>query len=183
VKKSVVILLADGFEEIEAVTTIDILRRGGVSVVVAGVNSSLPTGAHGIVVKTDALVYAVVADDYDAIILPGGYKGTMTLCEDATAQVLIKDFDRKNKIIAAICAAPIALDMAGVLKDEYTCYPGCSDGIKSSNFIEKTIVESGNVITSRGPATALCFALYLLEKLVGKQVADEVKKATLSREC
>jgi len=99
----------------------------------------------------------------------------MTLAENATVQALIKEFDASGKIVGAICAAPIALDRAGALKDEYTCYPGVPSEIKSSKFVEQNIVESGNVLTSRGPGTAILFGIYIVEKLMGKETAEAVK--------
>jgi 4-methyl-5(b-hydroxyethyl)-thiazole monophosphate biosynthesis len=107
----------------------------------------------------------------------------MTLAENSTVQSLIKEFDSLGKNVAAICAAPIALDKAGVLKDEYTCYPGVPDAIKSSKFIEENIVESGNILTSRGPGTAVCFGIYIVEKLAGKETAEAVKKGMLADYC
>ena len=107
----------------------------------------------------------------------------MTLAENETVQRLIKEFDEARKTVGAICAAPIALDRAGVLKEEYTCYPGVPDVIKSSKFVEKTIVESQNVITSRGPGTAICFGLYIIEKLADKETAEAVKGGMLAAYC
>lgn len=181
--KRAVLLLADGFEEIEAVATVDVLRRGGVEVVIAGVEAKISKGANGISVVADTLVSEIKESDFDAIILPGGYGGTMKLCSDGSSQALIKSFDEKGKIVAAICAAPLALDAAGVLKAEYTCYPGVEENIKSSHFVDKKVVQSANVITSRGPATAICFGLYLVEKLVDKATAESVKSGVLASYC
>ncbi|MGE4400031.1 MAG: DJ-1 family glyoxalase III [Campylobacterales bacterium] len=181
--KKVLMPFADGFEEIEMVALVDTMRRGGIEVVTAGVDAKAPVGAHGVSVVADASIGGVTADGFDMIVLPGGYKNTMTLAENAQVQALIKEFDVKGKLVSAICAAPIALDRAGVLKDEYTCYPGVPDAIKSSKFIEKTIVESGNVLTSRGPGTAICFGLYIVEKLVGKETAETVKEAMIASYC
>jgi len=182
-QKRAVILLANGFEEIEAVATIDILRRAKITVVIASVDGEFVTGANGVTIKTDCSIKTIDELDFDAIILPGGYKGTMRLCEDIASQTIIKNFNSKDKIIAAICAAPLALDKAKVLKAEYTCYPGVEDGIKSSMFVGKAVVESGNVITSRGPGTAICFGLYLVEKLAGEEMADSIKRDVLASYC
>lgn len=179
----VLLPLANGFEEIEAVALVDTMRRGGIDVVIAGVDGETPKGANGIKVASDCSIMSVKAADFDMIALPGGYGGTMTLAENATVQALIKEFDASGKWVAAICAAPIALDRAGVLKEEYTCYPGVSDSIKSSKFVERTVVESGNVLTSRGPATAICFGIYIIEKLVGKETAEAVKGGMLANYC
>lgn len=181
--KKVLMPFADGFEEIEMVALVDTMRRGGVDVVTAGVDSKAPIGAHGISVVADCAIGEVSADGFDMIVLPGGYKNTMTLAENAAVQALIKEFDAKGKFVSAICAAPIALDRAGVLKDEYTCYPGVPDAIKSSKFVEKTVVESGNVLTSRGPGTAICFGLYIVEKLMDRETAEAVKEAMIAGYC
>jgi protein deglycase len=174
-QKRVLLPLANGFEEIEAVALVDTMRRGGIEVVMAGVDGETLSGAHGIKVVSDCAIGSVKACDFDMIVLPGGYKNTMTLAENITVQALIKEFDAKGKTVGAICAAPIALDRAGVLKDEYTCYPGIPSEIKSSKFVEKSIVESGNVLTSRGPGTAIYFGIYIVEKLMGKETAEAVK--------
>ncbi len=182
-QKRVLVPFADGFEEIEAVALVDTMRRGGIEVVMAGVDGETIKGAHGISIVADCTIDSVKAADFDMIALPGGYKNTMTLAENTIVQALIKEFDAKGKFVSAICAAPIALDRAGVLKDEYTCYPGVPDAIKSSKFIEKTVVESGNVLTSRGPGTAICFGLYIVEKLIGKESAEAVKSDMLASYC
>ncbi|MDD3466785.1 MAG: DJ-1/PfpI family protein [Campylobacterales bacterium] len=182
-RKKVIVPFADGFEEIELVGLVDTMRRGGIEVVTCGVSGKSQIGAHGITILADMQISETSSDGFDMIVLPGGYKNTMTLAENDKVQSLIKEFDLKNKYIGAICAAPIALDRAGVLKDEYTCYPGVSDGIKSSDFIEKAIVESDNVLTSRGPGTAICFGLYIIKKLVGEETAEAVKKEMIVERC
>ncbi len=181
--KRAVVLLANGFEEIEAVAIIDVLRRAGVEVVIAGVGADSAEGAHGVRVGVDCQISQINEADFDAIILPGGGAGTRVLCENAKAQELIRQFDSKNKIVAAICAAPLALDRAGVLSEQYTCYPGVEDEIKSSSFIDKSVVESRNIITSRGPGTAICFGLYLAEKLAGKECASSLKNSMVANYC
>lgn len=179
----VLVPLANGFEEIEAVSLIDVMRRGGIEVVIAGVDSQIPVGANGIKVVTEVDISECQAADFDMIVLPGGYGGTMTLAQNEKVQSLIKEFDAKDKPIGAICAAPIALDKAGVLKDEYTCYPSVEESIQSSKFVEQTVVESKNVLTSRGPGTAICFGIYIVQKLVNKEVADSLREGLLASFC
>lgn len=179
----VLLPFADGFEEIEMVALVDTMRRGGIKVTTVGVNAKSQTGAHGIIVSADITIEEAKSDGFDMIVLPGGYKNTMTLAENKTVQGLIKEFDSKNKLVGAICAAPIALDRAGVLKDEYTCYPNMNDSIKNSKFVERTVVESGNVLTSRGPGTAICFGLFIVEKLMGKETAVAVKEGMIAVYC
>jgi 4-methyl-5(b-hydroxyethyl)-thiazole monophosphate biosynthesis len=182
-KKRVILPLANGFEEIEAIALVDTMRRGGIEVVIAGVDGITLKGAHGITVASDVDIKSIKSADFDMIVLPGGGTGTRTLTSNENVQSLIKEFDCAGKLVGAICAAPIALDKAGVLKDEYTSYPGTSEIIKSSKFIEKNIVESGNILTSRGPGTAICFGIYIIEKLVGKETAKAVKEEMLVDYC
>ena len=175
--------MANGFEEIEAVAIADTMRTGGIEVVIAGVDGETLTGANGIKVVSDTLIDGVASADFDIIVLPGGYGGTMTLANNETVQALIKEFDAAGKNVAAICAAPIALDKAGVLKEEYTCYPSVEESINSSKFVLQTVVESQNVLTSRGPGTAICFGIYIIEKLMGKERAEAVKNGMLASYC
>jgi len=180
-KKRVAIPLAEGFEEIEAVTTIDILRRAGVDVIVAGVGKKVIKGAHGIPITTDRDIAEVSADDIDMIILPGGGGGVDNLCKSTHVATLLKTL-KKDKHIAAICAAPYVLHLAGVLPEEYTCYPGTEKRIgRLEGFIDtQNVVISGNVVTSRAPGTTFCFALTLVDILVGKEMVMKLKEGLIS---
>lgn len=176
--KRVVLPIANGFEEIEAITIIDILRRAGVVVVIAGVTKQSIVGAHGVKMTADAVVADLSADEFDMLVLAGGYDNAITLSNDATTQKLISTMHKNGKLVAAICAAPLALHKAGVISGEYTCYPSVEETIKGK-FVAKSVVESNRVITSRGPATASDFAFYLVEKLVSKAKKEEVQKTML----
>jgi len=180
-KKRVVVPLAEGFEEIEAVTTIDILRRAGVEVVVAGVGQKSLKGGQGICVVTDCDIMEVSADNIDMIILPGGWGGVDNLCKSSHVTMLLQKM-KKEKHVAAICAAPYALHQAGVLPDEYTCYPGTEKRIgRQDGFIDtQNVVISKNVVTSRGPGTTFCFALTLVDILVGKETVLKLKEGLIS---
>ena len=182
----VLVPLAKGFEEIEAVSIIDILRRGSIEVLVASLDEhSLVQGANGITIATDLQVKDVKVEMLEMIVLPGGWDGTHALADDEHVQNLLKEMDAKGKNIAAICAAPYALNRAGVLKGEYTCYPSVEEDIQKEGYQgdANMYVESQNIMTSRGPATALCFALAIVKKLKGEAVANTIKEGTLANYC
>ncbi|HVY26584.1 MAG TPA: DJ-1 family glyoxalase III [Polyangiaceae bacterium] len=163
------VLLADGFEEIEAVTIIDVLRRGEVSVTTASLGGKHVKGSHDIVLEAESLLERVNVSDYDALVLPGG-PASKTLREDARAQATIKKAAQGGKLLAAVCAAPTALEAAGVLRGKRaTVYPG--NQLPSAHVVEERVVEDGNVITSRGPGTSMAFALKVVERLSGAAVA------------
>lgn len=179
----VIVPIAEGFEEIEAVSIIDVLRRAGIDVIIASLNEvMIVKGANGISIQCDRSISGMVADEIDMIVLPGGWGGTKALANDVNVQKLLKEMDAKGKYIGAICAAPFALDTAGVLKEGYTCYPSVENEIKTSGFrgAESAVVESGNVMTSRGPGTAICFALAIVKKLVGKESYEGLKAGLLA---
>lgn len=181
---TVLIPMAEGFEEIEAIAVIDVLRRGDINVMVYGVGQTEVKGAHGVVIKCDGLVESVSADMIDMIVLPGGGGGTHILATDAKVQSLLQAMDAKGKAIGAICAAPLALKAAGVLKENYTCYPGTDKKIAAGRFHpDQSVVEDGNVMTSRGPGTAVCFGLAIVRKLQGDAVYRKVKSALLADCC
>ena len=177
------VILAPGFEEIEAVTVIDVLRRSGIEVTVAGLLPDLVEGAHEITIVPDKAIEAVQMKDFDALVVPGGNPGYKNLRRDKRVLKMIKEAYDSGKLVAAICAAPAVLSDAGVLKNQKcTIYPGMENEVISGGgeFLEDSVVVDGNLITSRGPATALHFALKIAEKLVGKEIAERVRKKTLT---
>lgn len=178
--KKVLVPLATGFEEIEALTIIDILRRANVEVVMAGLESLHVKGAHGIVVVADTLINELDGNNFDMIALPGGLPGATNLAADAKVQSLLKEFDAKGKAIAAICAAPYALHTAGVLKNSYTCYPGFQSkiGREGYNAKDKVVIDA-NITTSQGPSTAMLFALSLVEQLCSREMSENLAKDLL----
>jgi len=185
---SILLPLAEGFEEVEAVSLIDVLRRGGVEVRVAHMDgeddTNLVLGANGITVQADTSIANVIAEDFDMILLPGGWGGTYILAENKKVQSLLKEFKAKEKLVGAMCAAPFALKSAGVLGDNYTCYPGAKDEIDHAGYREdQQVVTDGNVITSRGPGTALCFGLAILKRVVGDETYQAVKDGMLLDFC
>jgi len=182
----VMVPIATGFEELEAVAMIDVMRRGGIEVTVASVKGEPEvTGAHGITLKCDRAAAEIGADDIDMVVLPGGWGGTNILAEDAHIQALLKAMDAKGKQIGAICAAPFALHAAGVLKENYTCYPSVEEQIRTEGYRGDAaqVVSDGNVMTSRGPGTAICFGLQIVKKLVGAETYAQLKEDLLATYC
>ncbi|MCF6339188.1 MAG: DJ-1/PfpI family protein [Sulfurimonas sp.] len=182
----VLVPLAGGFEEIEAISIIDVLRRADIEVIVASLNSdNIVKGANNISVLTDIEIKDVVVDELDMIVLPGGVEGTYALAEDINVQYILKKMDAEGKNIGAICAAPYALHKAGVLKHNYTCYPSFEEHIRVDGFMgdKAKVVEDSNVITSRGPATAICFALTIVNKLKGKEAFKALQTGLLADFC
>ncbi len=185
---AVLLPLAEGFEEVEAVALIDTMRRGGIEVRIAYIDDRLShgkvvIGANGIGVKADTALKNIISDDFDMMVLPGGFEGTYALAENARVIELVQEFKEK-KSIAAICAAPFVLKKAGVLGTDYTCYPGAKDEIDHPGYrSDSKVVTDGNIITSQGPGTALCFGLAIIERLVGKESMQAVKDGMLLDYC
>ncbi|WP_368490666.1 DJ-1 family glyoxalase III [Clostridium sp. BJN0013] len=179
--KKVIILLAEGFEEIEALTCVDVLRRGNIECKICSINSKEDVkGAHGIIVKVDSLLKNINEDEYHAVILPGGMPGAVNLRDNEKVIEIVRKFDRENKIIAAICAAPIVLKKAGIIYNrKVTSYPGFEEELQAYNYSEEIVVQEGNLITSRGPATAVYFTFKILENLVDKNIVENLKKDLL----
>ena len=179
----VVVPLADGFEEIEAMAIIDVLRRAGIDVTVAGLHGGLIESARRVKVAPDTTIDTIAVDDFDMIVLPGGQPGSDNLNASERVRTLIRDFNGKGKLTAAICAAPYVLAAAGVLEGKKaTSFPSYSGKLAGAIYQEKTVVEDGKIMTSRGPGTAICFALVIVERLVGKEKAKSVKEAMLVKD-
>ncbi|WP_434638023.1 DJ-1/PfpI family protein [Sulfurimonas sp. NW7] len=182
----VLVPLANGFEEIEAVSIIDVLRRAEIEVLVASLSEEmLVKGANNIVIQADLHVKDVNADMIDMVVLPGGWDGTYALADDENVQRILREMDAKGKNIGAICAAPFALNKAGVLKEKYTCYPSVEEQIRQEGYMgdKAMVVEDQNVMTSRGPGTALCFGLKIVKKLKGEETYNALKAGLLATYC
>jgi 4-methyl-5(b-hydroxyethyl)-thiazole monophosphate biosynthesis len=182
----VLVPIATGFEEIEAVCIIDVMRRAGIEVIMGSLNETLLVkGANGITVQADRFIEGITADDIDMIVLPGGWDGTNALAEDANVQSLLQEMNAKGKNIGAICAAPFALYTAGVLKEGYTCYPSVEEQIKVDGYQgdKSAVVQTGNIMTSRGPGTAICFGLAIVKKLVGDEAYNGLRGGLLAQYC
>jgi 4-methyl-5(b-hydroxyethyl)-thiazole monophosphate biosynthesis len=166
--------LAQGFEEIEAVTIIDMLRRGGIDVTVAGVGSMRPTGSHGISIECDAPIEACALDAMDAIVLPGG-PGTGILRDSVAVHAVLARHAMRGALLAAICAAPTVLESCGLLKGKRaTSHPDHAHEMKSCRYEESDVVEDGNIITSRGAGTSIEFAAAVVRRLAGEDVARDI---------
>ena len=179
----VLVLVAPGFEEIEATTIIDVLRRCGVKVTVAGTIKNWIQGANGIKLIPDKSIEEIKMKDFDAVVLPGGTPGFENFRKDKRVLAIVKQAFKSKKTIAAICAAPAVLSDAGVLKNKIcTIYPGMEIELNKGGGkpIEDLVVEDNNIITSRGPATAFAFALKIAEKLVGKEISENIRRQTLA---
>ncbi len=172
--KKALVVLAEGFEEIEAIAPIDILRRAGIRVTVVGLNDRHVKSSRNLTVQADILLKDL-AEDMDAVILPGGMPGATHLARSVELAVLVKKMGKEGKVVAAICAAPAAvLAPLGILDGKKaTCYPGCeADFSKSTVYSKESVVVDGNLITSRGPGTALEFSLEIVRHLVGKEMVE-----------
>ncbi|MCG6935372.1 MAG: DJ-1/PfpI family protein [Proteobacteria bacterium] len=180
---NVLVPLAQGCEELEAVTVIDLLRRAGVKVVTAGLDDQPVTASRGVVLIPDTALGEVIDEAFDMVVLPGGLPGADNLNQDPRIHILIKKMVTNNKPVAAICAGPKVLGTAGLLDGKHaTSYPGSLEGIaiQDMEYEQQAVVVDGNVITSRGPGTAMDFALTLIETLLGKARRDDVE-ASLQR--
>ena len=174
--KKVLVPIADGTEEIEAVCIIDVLRRAGDDVTVASVDGLQITASRGVKIVADCLIYDCLTTDYDLIAVPGGMPGAERLSDADAVVRLLQGQQRKDRLIAAICAAPaVVLETHGLLVNHRaTCHPSFSDRLSNPSDIGSRVVVDGNVVTSQGPGTAIEFALTLVELLFGKEKAEEV---------
>ena len=175
---TVLVPLAHGCEELEAVTVIDLLRRAGVTVTVAGLEAGPVTASRNVVLLPETTLDAVLDQDFDMVVLPGGLGGAQRLEADQRIAVLLRRMTEQGRFVAAICAAPRVLAKAGLLQDrEVTAYPGILDGQPEIRLSSAAVVRDGTFITSRGPGTALDFALSLIEILCGREQRDTVDAA------
>ena len=182
--KRIAVLLADGFEEVEAITPIDFLRRAEVEVVVVGVTGALVTGGHGIVVGADLRMDQATeqfVSSLDGVVVPGGTGGAENIAASEDAMELIRHCLQAGKLVAALCAAPgVVLGANGLLEGRrFTCYPGFESRVENGLFSEDRVVVDGNVVTSRGPGTAAEFALAVIQYLVGREAALNLGRLTL----
>jgi 4-methyl-5(b-hydroxyethyl)-thiazole monophosphate biosynthesis len=184
--KKAIVLLANGFEEVEAVTPIDYLRRAGVEVTTAAITDSLTVKGRwgGLKVTADTTLNEVTKQGtggWDAVILPGGMPGAENLAASKETGTLLKSMAAEGKLICAICASPaVVLSPLGLLKSKrFTCYPGMEEKVKDGEWSDKRVVVDGNVITSRGAGTAGEFAIAIIEKLIDEVAADKIADAVL----
>ena len=180
--KKVLIPLAPGFEEIEAIAAVDILRRAGVEVVTAGTAENPIEGRNKIRVLTDTSLDSVKEQDFDMIVLPGGAGGTENLKKDMRVKEIVERLYKNGRFITAICAAPTVLSAIGVTAGRtITSHPSVRTKLEKEKLSEERVVVDGNIVTSQGPGTAIEFAFKLVEVLVGKEKAREVNKGVLAK--
>ncbi len=175
----ILVPLAEGFEEIEALTIIDTLRRAQIETVTASLHIPIVTGAHRVPVTTDI----ILSDDekFEGIALPGGMPGSTNLKKDPRIIKLIQKIHEEGGITAAICAASIVLAEAGILEGKkYTCYPGYEDEIKNGVYTSESVTVDGNIITGKGAACAIPFALKIVEMVKGKNIAKKLKEQMMA---
>ena len=175
----ILVFLANGFEETEAVAPIDILRRNGREVVTVGIGEEVITSAHGVTVVPDVTeVDITMSDDIEMIVLPGGMPGTLNLEKSRAVQDALDYCAANGRFIGAICAAPSILGRKGLLKGrKATCFPGFEELLEGAQFTGEPVEADGNIITARGAGVALEFGLKLVEVLSGKPAADKIKEA------
>lgn len=173
--------LADGFEEIEAITVIDVLRRGEVEVVTASLNPSREVhAAHAMTVLADTLLKDVLEDDYDAIILPGGSRGMENLRACAPLLERLRRQKASGGFVCAICAAPLVLEAAGVIENEHvTCYPTCAEMMEHP-VQQVSAIADGQLITGAGPGTAMLFAFVVLQHLAAAEADGDEEAAIVT---
>ncbi len=177
----VIVFLANGCEEIEALSVIDTLRRGNVEVKGVSISDSLTVnGAHGIDFMADCLFQDVNFDKAEMVVLPGGLGGRNNLMADKNVVTVCKKFNELGKYVAAICASPSVLGENGILQGrKATCYPGFEEQCRGAEISDEKVVKDGNIITSKGPGTAFLFAVELLRALKGDEAADSVAQGLI----
>lgn len=178
--KKVIVILPPGFEDIEAVTVVDILRRGGARVTLSGTNEGPVEGSRGVKIIPDCLFDTVSSADFDLVVLPGGQPGTSNLQKNDKVLAFLRTMHSGGKLVGAICAAPLVLQDAGLLKGKNaTCHPSVRDKLQSAHYCDDRVVVDGNIITSQAPGTAMEFSLKLIELLFNKERVLAVNNGVL----
>jgi len=181
--KKAIVLLADGFEEVEAITPIDYLSRAGIEVTTAAISANLTVKSAwgGINVAADTTLTEAAKQDWDAVILPGGKRGAENLAASKETGALLKNMAAAGKLICAICASPaVVLAPLGLLSGKrFTCYPGMEENVKSGSWSADRVAADGNIITSRAAGTSGDFAIAIIEKMLDKAAAQKIAAAVL----
>ena len=175
--------LADGVEEMEAVITIDILRRAGWKVVAAGLATGVVTAARGVRITPDCPLADAGADDFDALVLPGGAKGVENLRKDRRIVESVRQYSSADKLVCAVCAAPLVLHQAGILAGRrVTSHPSVALELNQSEWIDAPVVVDGNIVTSQGAGTTLAFALEIIRRMGDTKSATDISKAICAQD-
>nr|WP_321409968.1 DJ-1 family glyoxalase III [uncultured Carboxylicivirga sp.] len=174
--ENVALFLADGFEEIEALTPVDVLRRAGIQVTTISISNTVEvTGAHHIIVKADKVINEIDFNDFSCMVLPGGMPGALNLKKHQKLNKVITEFAQQGKLIGAICAAPIVPGSLGLAKNKkVTCYPGFEDQLTDAQYTGNATERDGNLLTGKAAGASMSFSLQLVEILAGKEKADEI---------
>lgn len=183
-KKNVCVLVADGSEEMEVVITVDVLRRAGIGVFLAGVGEEtrMVTTSRGVRIAPDGAWDPAEAMRFDALVIPGGIGGTQTMRQDESVKQAVREFAQAGKIVAALCAGPTVLQDAGVLAGRtYTSNPGSRAELTAGAWVDRPVARDGNLVTSQAPGTAFAFALALIEILDTPEMARKVASGMLFR--
>lgn len=180
--KQVLVPLADGFEEIEAVTIVDILRRAGAQVTTAGLHKRNVTGAHAIAMIADSVLQEELDKDWDMIVLPGGTQGAQNLAENEAVITLIKRVDHKKKMVGALCAAPIVLEKARIIQGKkITSHPTVQKSILSADHRQSRVETDEHIITGQACGSAMEFAFALVAALYGRDKAQQINNSVLAK--
>ena len=179
--KNIFVFLAEGFEEIEALTPVDVLRRAGLSVqTVSVMDEQIVAGAHGVPVLADKMFAEINPEDAEMILLPGGLPGATNLDAHEGLGQMIQDFAQEEKPLAAICAAPLVLGNRGLLQGKKaTCYPGFETYLQGAEYTAALVEKDGNIITGKGPGAAMEFAFAIVEKYCGIDKVNELKQGMM----
>ncbi|MBR5541969.1 MAG: DJ-1/PfpI family protein [Bacteroides sp.] len=179
--KTIFVFLAEGFEEMEALTPVDILRRAGLSVqTVSVMDEQVVAGAHGVPVIADKMFAEINSEDAEMILLPGGLPGATNLDAHEGLSQMILDFAKEGKPLAAICAAPLVFGNRGLLQGKKaTCYPGFETYLQGAEYTASLVETDGNFITGKGPGAAIAFAFAIVEKYCGGDKVNELKKGMM----
>lgn len=181
--KKILVFLAEGFEEIEAVTCIDVLRRADIEVITVSLNNIDVKGSHNIIVRADKTIKEIEANEVNklnGVILPGGMPGASNLRDNEKVINIVKQLSEGGQLVAAICAAPIVLEKAGVISGKNaTSYPGFNTQMSSCNYRNDRIIIDGNIITGKGPGVAMEFSLAVVEYLMGENRASELREGMI----
>jgi len=186
--KKVLLPVSRGFEEVELVSLVDVLRRGGLEVCMAYLDeqsdTALLVGDNGIRIQMDKALKEINSKEFDMILLSGGWDNAYTLKGSKEVQTLLKEFNNDDKVVGAMCASVLALKEAKVLGNNYTCYPYAKEEVNHEGYRDdKAVVTDGNIMTSRGPGTALCFGLEIVKRLVNEENYQAVKEGMLLDFC
>ena len=179
--KNIFVFLAEGFEEIEALTPVDVLRRAGLSVqTVSVMDEQVVAGAHGVPVLADKMFAEINPEDAEMILLPGGLPGATNLDAHEGLGQMIQDFAKEEKPLAAICAAPLVFGNRGLLQGKKaTCYPGFETYLQGAEYTAALVEKDGNFITGKGPGAAMEFAFAIVEKYCGIDKVNELKQGMM----